>query len=261
MIKRGGAPLDKCDGCQKRGSELLIIRRGQTRTYHNVPEPPQIRSTMDLNNNRRTRFPGNQLASLVETHTRNNTANLNRRTRFPGGTDTENIRLLEKEKQRIESVPEKQLPVQISSRFPIKVNPPEVVSEKFVSKTSIKTSLVDQLPPVRVESPWNLYISLRQLERGGQVTVAYTRKTPVQMVVVKELLSDNFMELRKCQHDNLLTILEIYLFQGIYFVITDYTAVTLKQVIAIPLPLEELHVSATCRQVLPLSTKFRHFSH
>ncbi|PVH67290.1 hypothetical protein DL98DRAFT_600723 [Cadophora sp. DSE1049] len=57
------------------------------------------------------------------------------------------------------------------------------------------------------------------------------------------------MELRKCQHENLLAILEVYRFRGVFFVITDYTAATLKQVIAIPLPLEELHVSATCRQV------------
>lgn len=81
------------------------------------------------------------------------------------------------------------------------------------------------------------------------MTVAYTRKIPVGMVVIKELLSDNFMELRKCQHENLLAIVEVYRSQGVFSVVTDYIAATLKQVIAIPLPLEELYVSVICRQV------------
>ena len=213
---------------------------------------------MDLKFNRQTRFPGNDQAMLADTHASNKYANLNRRTRFPGGPDTEKIRLLEKVEQQIDSVPGKEQPSQLPSRLPIKINPPNMISEKLVPKSGIKTSQVDQLPPVRVESPWNPYISLRHLERGGQVTVAYSRKIPVHMVVIKELLSDNFMELRKCQHENLLTTIEVYRFQGVFFVITDYTAATLKQVISIPLHLEELHVSATCRQVLPLCITFRY---
>lgn len=100
-----------------------------------------------------------------------------------------------------------------------------------------------------MKSPWSAYIPLRNLERRGKVTVAYTKKIPVRVVVVKKLVSNSFMELRKCQHENLLTIAEVYQFQSVLFVITDYTAATLKQVIAIPLPIQELHVSATCRQV------------
>ncbi|KAH6704170.1 hypothetical protein BKA61DRAFT_581412 [Leptodontidium sp. MPI-SDFR-AT-0119] len=75
------------------------------------------------------------------------------------------------------------------------------------------------------------------------------------MVVIKELVSHDFLELRKCQHENLLAITEVYRFQGVFSIITDYTAATLKQIIAIPLPLEERHVSATCRQVHPSSLK------
>lgn len=183
---------------------------------------------------------------------RKKNSNPNRRTRFPGGTDTEKIRLLEKEEQQNESFAEKEQPTHLPHRLPIRINPPDVVLERPVLEASIKTSQADPLPPVRVESPWKSYISLRHLERGGQVTVAYTRKIPVHMVVIKELFSDNFIELRKRQHENLLAITEVYRFQGIFFVITEYTAATLKQVIAIPLPLEEQHVSATCRQVRPL---------
>ncbi|KAH9205162.1 hypothetical protein DL95DRAFT_417642 [Leptodontidium sp. 2 PMI_412] len=210
---------------------------------------------MDLKFNRKTRFPSNDQGLLVEADVSKKNANLNRRTRFPGGTDIERIRLLEKEQHRVESYPEKEQPTQPPFRLPIRANPPDMVLEKPVPKTNIEISEVDQLPPVRVESPWNFYISLRHLERGGQVTVAYTRKVPVRVVVIKELVSHDFLELRKCQHENLLAIMEVYRFQGVFFIITDYTAATLKQIIAIPLPLEERHVSATCRLVHPSSSK------
>ncbi|CZT07004.1 uncharacterized protein RAG0_12589 [Rhynchosporium agropyri] len=196
---------------------------------------------MELNFIRKTRFPGNNEDLLAKTDDFKK-FNPNRRTRFPGGTDIERIRLLEKEEQQIEISPEKEQHTQLPFRLPIKINPPDVISDQLVPKTNIKTSEVAQLLAVRVESPWDSYISLRQLERGGQVTVAYTRHVPVRLVAVKELLSDSFVELRKCQHENLLAIMEVYRFQGVFFVITDYTATTLKQVIAIPLPLEELHV-------------------
>ena len=203
---------------------------------------------MDLKFSRKTRFPGNDQGLLEETDV-SKRSNPNRRTRFPGGRDIERIRLLEKEEQRLESSAEREQPTELPFRLPIRINPPDVALQNPAPKTIIKTSEVVQLPPVQVESPWKTYISLRHLERGGQVTVAYTQKVPVRVVVIKELQSDSFMEMRKCQHENLLAILEVYRFQGVFFVITDYTAATLKHVIAIPLPLEELHVSATCRQV------------
>ncbi|CZT53524.1 uncharacterized protein RSE6_15145 [Rhynchosporium secalis] len=203
---------------------------------------------MDLKSNRKTRFPGKNEELLAEIDDRKK-FKPHRRTRFPGGTDVERIRLLEKEEQWSEFPPEKEQRTQLPFRLPIRINPPDVDLDQPVLKTNIKTSEVVQLPAVRVESPWNSYISLRHLERGGQVTVAYTRHVPVRMVTIKEILSDSFMELRKCQHENLLAIVEVYRFQGVFFVITDYTVITLKQIIAIPLPLEESHVSATCRQV------------
>jgi hypothetical protein len=72
------------------------------------------------------------------------------------------------------------------------------------------------------------------------------------MVAVKQVSSYNFEKLGTSQHENLLAIMEVYRFQGAFFIITDYTAATLRQVIAIPLQLEEIHVSATCRQGSPL---------
>lgn len=201
--------------------------------------------------NRKTRFPGNDQDLLANFRASEKNANANRRTRFPGGSDAQKIRLLEKEESRIEEIPEKEATA--PSRLPLRINPPNAVSERSIPTTNIKSSQPDQDSSVHVESPWISYVSLRNLERGGEVTAAYTREVPVQMVAVKKLLSDNFMELREHQHENLLAIMKVYRFKGAFFIITDYTAATLKQIIAIPLPLEELHISATCRQVIPLS--------
>ena len=77
--------------------------------------------------------------------------------------------------------------------------------------------------------------------------MAYKREVPVEMVTVKKLASDYIKELAKCQYKNLLAILELYQSKGVFFIITDYIAVTLKQIITILLPLEELHVSTTYR--------------
>jgi hypothetical protein len=204
---------------------------------------------MELKFNRKTRFPGNDQTPLATIRAGEKNVSTNRRTRFPGGNETQIFHLLENEGQRIEEFPKEKKPAQLPSRLPVKVNPPNAVSESSTPTMRIETSQPDQLPPVRVETPWNTYIPLYHLERGGQVTVAHTRKVPTRMIIVKELHSDSFMEFRKHQHENLLAIIEVYRFQGAFFVITDYTTATLKQVIAIPLLLEELHISATCRQV------------
>jgi hypothetical protein len=205
---------------------------------------------MESKFNRKTRFPGKDQNLLANFRAGEKNVNANRRTRFPGGSDAQKILLLEKEESRIEDIPEEEAPA--PSRLPLRINPPNAVSERPIPTTNTKSSQPDQLSSIQVGSPWMSYVSLRHLERGGQVTAAYTRKVPVHMVAVKKLLSDNFMELRKFPHENLLAIMEVYRFQGAFFIITDYTAATLKQVIAIPLTLEELHISATCRQVIPL---------
>ncbi|KAH6666162.1 hypothetical protein B0J14DRAFT_605423, partial [Halenospora varia] len=88
----------------------------------------------------------------------------------------------------------------------------------------------------------NTYTALRLLERGGEVIAACTHKVPAEMVAIKKLSSDYVKELRKYQHENLLAIIDLYRSEGEFYVITDYTATTLKQIIAIKLPLEELHV-------------------
>jgi hypothetical protein len=65
------------------------------------------------------------------------------------------------------------------------------------------------------------------------------------MVAIKKLFSDCVKKLAKFQHKNLLFILGLYWFGGEFFVIIDYTAATLKQIIAISLLLKELYISVT----------------
>jgi hypothetical protein len=48
------------------------------------------------------------------------------------------------------------------------------------------------------------------------------------MVVVKKLLSNHFKEYARYQHKNLLMTIEVFRDDGMLFVVTDYTAVTLK---------------------------------
>jgi hypothetical protein len=131
---------------------------------------------------------------------------------------------------------------QIPPPFPVKVNP----SSPTPSKP----------PPSRYESPWNTYISLHPLNRGGKVIAAYSKEGPVKMVAIKKLASD-IKDLASTPHKNLLAVLELYKYNGELFVITDYTVVSLMPIIACPMRLEEDNVSATCRQasffILPQS--------
>ena len=66
--------------------------------------------TIDSKFNRKIRFLGNNQALLAEIYTSKKNVNTNRRMRFPGGTDTEKIRLLEKEEQRIKVLLENKKP-------------------------------------------------------------------------------------------------------------------------------------------------------
>lgn len=213
---------------------------------------------MPSKSQRITRFPGLDQTTIV--NVRENNVNTNRQTRFPGGTELQKISILEADEPPIRAQFKGEEATQIPSRLPLRVNPPDTTSTRPEPVMKIKTTQQDQRPSIRMESPWSRYTALRTLERGGEVTAACTRNAPIDMVAVKRLSFDNFKELATCQHENLLAIIEAFRFEGVFFVITDYTAATLMQIIAIPLPLEELHVSATCRQGSPLPHSASHLA-
>jgi hypothetical protein len=179
-------------------------------------------------------------------------SNANRQTRFPGGTEIQKISITEADKQDVKIPMKIEEAVRAPSPIPLRINPPDGPSVRAQPTMSVATIQRDQSPFVKIESPWSRYTSLRSLERGGSIIAACTIQAPVQMVAVKQVSSYNFEKLGTSQHENLLAIMEVYRFQGAFFIITDYTAATLRQVIAIPLQLEEIHVSATCRQGSPL---------
>ncbi|KFY93045.1 hypothetical protein V498_04588, partial [Pseudogymnoascus sp. VKM F-4517 (FW-2822)] len=90
--------------------------------------------------------------------------------------------------------------------------------------------------------------------RGGIVTAAGTRKAPVQMVVIKELRSVlRTTELKWTFHQNLVAFLEMYQFEGKMLAVMEYTVATLRQVMAVPLSLEEIHISALFEGIRHLS--------
>ncbi|KFY92473.1 hypothetical protein V500_04178 [Pseudogymnoascus sp. VKM F-4518 (FW-2643)] len=129
----------------------------------------------------------------------------------------------------------------IPAKIPFKVN-------VFDLKTRITQK---RPPPIHwVQDPWDTYLQLRTLDRGGIVTAAYTRKTPVEMVTIKEIRSAiDSKDLKWYTHCNLIAFLESYQFGEKLLAVTEYTVATLDQVIASPLALEEKHISAVSCQV------------
>ena len=180
---------------------------------------------------RRTRFGEGQGPT---TKYRSEDVDTKRKTKFPTGTELLKLSFQKQDKPSSIVKAEAQNTVQVP-RLPLKANLP--------------TSTPSKPPPTRNESPWNTYTHLGLLERGGEVITACTRVVPVKMVAVKRLSSDFSKELATCQHENLLSVLELYKHDGAFFVITDYTVATLKQIIgSSSRPLQELHVSAICQQ-------------
>ena len=168
----------------------------------------------------------------------------NRQTRFPGGAGLQKFSISKPEPLIITNS-KREGAVKTISRLPLQVNatPTRPPSEK-----EIKTTQRTQTPIIQAKSPWDKYRFLRLLQRGDEVAAAYMRTEPTKMVAIKKLNSDDFKQFRSCHHKNLLEIIEAYRFEGQIFAITDYTATSLVHIIAIPLQLEECHVSATCRQ-------------
>jgi hypothetical protein len=170
----------------------------------------------------------------------------NRQTKFPGGIGLQPLST-PVDKSLAHSVPGTEPTIRAPSRIPLAIRLADSLPSKPVPVMSIQKEGKEP-PHIHIESPWSVYEALHSLERGGTVTAACSKKVPVKMVAVKRVSPHQFEEISRCQNENLLAILEAFSFENSLFIITDYTAATLKQVIAAPIPLEERHISATCRQ-------------
>ncbi|KAH8674427.1 hypothetical protein BGZ60DRAFT_429433 [Tricladium varicosporioides] len=175
-----------------------------------------------------------------------------RHTKFPAGLGLQKFLTAETTESPIVAPSKGEEAARTTSPILLKANPPNAIPTRPLPEEKIKIAQRGQPSNPEIKSPWDTYTALRSLQRGGEVTAACTRTAPIRMVAVKKLSSDHFKEYRSYQHENLLAVIQTYRFKGQFFVITDYTATTLRHILAIPLPLQELHVSATCRQGSPL---------
>ncbi len=210
---------------------------------------------MEKESHRKTRFP-----APGETVTRQfsqKSANPKRRTSFPAGMGIQTLSLLGHDESPVRSNRDLSERVQILSRS-VKVNPPSATPTRLQPEMTIKTMQQDKTSGLYAKILWEKYKAIRTLERGTEVTAACARTDPSRIVAIKKLSLDQFKKFRNCRHENLLMIMDGYRFEGQIFIVTEYTASTLKFIIAIPLPLEEIHVSATCRQGGPLSCSSLH---
>jgi hypothetical protein len=177
-------------------------------------------------------------------------------TLFPGPKQeaasgrTESTIFYTRLRRELSSIPEESVPpIQAENKGklpklaplrPVNPNPPSAAPSKP--------------PPVIYESPWDRYnrLPLSTLKRGSKIIVAYSRTDVVKMVSINKLPSD-FKQPELNRHKNLLAILEQYRYEGAHYIVTDYTAASLKSLINIPIPFDERHVSVTCRQGSSLS--------
>ncbi|KFY99055.1 hypothetical protein V498_01029 [Pseudogymnoascus sp. VKM F-4517 (FW-2822)] len=175
------------------------------------------------------------------------TSNDQRNTVFPGNLDVIKLQSL----SSLE-VPSAEREKRDASRY----IPPKIPLEAIAlgperqTKGSKKRTSINHC----AEDPWDTYESLRTLDRGGIVIAAYTRKAPVQMVVIKELRSVlRTTELEWSCHHNLVACLQLYHFEEKRLAVMEYTVATLQQVMAVPLELEEIHISALFEGIRHLS--------
>ncbi|RDL36260.1 uncharacterized protein BP5553_06872 [Venustampulla echinocandica] len=193
---------------------------------------------MATESHRKTRFPAPGRAGSRLTDQED--PNAKRQTLFPGGMRIRTLSLLESNKSPVKSNIEGNA-LQILSRS-VKVNPPNAVPTRPPPEMKIKNRRPYHPSGLHTLTPWDTYKALRPLQRGGEVTAACARTDPSRMVTIKKLSLSQFQEFRSCQHENLLVIIDGYRAEDQIFVVTDYTVSTLKYIIAIALPLEELHV-------------------
>jgi hypothetical protein len=161
-----------------------------------------------------------------------------RYTLFPGTTDLEpptSVNLSNVSKSTSKKLESSQIP----PRLPLAVNRPDAPSSR-----SLSTELNLQ------QNPYSKYKILRGIDRYDKVKVAYTVALPTHIVTLKQVTCPlPLNEILECHHRNLLKLLEVYKFEGKTIVVSEYAQVSLKQMIAIPIDLEEVHISNICYQV------------
>lgn len=204
---------------------------------------------------RLTRFPGDQPSiSRVQSESAVVGKKKTRRmTRFPGGTEA-GLPLLTVASLKAAPIEKHEEGIQterVPRRLPLvkKIQPPSPKIEETATAIDRPDSPLELA--IHHQNPWDIYRLVREIGRGGKTKAANTRCIPTRMVTVKDvnvtLPSSTVLGYR---HQNLVEVMGLYKFQGKTVLISEYAQVTLKRVIAIPLDLEEVHVSTICGQVM-----------
>lgn len=111
-----------------------------------------------------------------------------------------------------------------------------------------------QLPlTVKEESPWMYYNRDYQVELGGPVSVAERKGPGFGIVVIKQLStansSDKISMLRLLSGGSFIRCIEIFHFENVLHVVSEYMTMTLLQIVAAPRYPRENHVAAIIGQV------------
>ncbi|KFY28068.1 hypothetical protein V491_00649, partial [Pseudogymnoascus sp. VKM F-3775] len=108
------------------------------------------------------------------------------------------------------------------------------LTQKRAPLSIITAAYTQKTPESVVENPWDTYLQLRTLDRGGIVKAAYTRKAPVEMVTIKEVRSAiDPKDIKWYSHRNLLAFLESYRFGEKQLAVTEYRVATLDQILVL----------------------------
>jgi len=125
-----------------------------------------------MKSHRQTRLPGLKKDQTKGVTLLGVNSNTNRQTRFPGGKEIQKMHITEPDGQDTKVPMEAEEAARVPSPIPLRINPPDGPSVR-VQPTKPVTQR-EQPPLVKIESPWNIYTSLRSLERGGWIIAACT---------------------------------------------------------------------------------------
>jgi hypothetical protein len=116
----------------------------------------------------------------------------------------------------------------------------------------------DHLVPVKEGSPWKYYKYAYDLELGGSVAIVCKTPATDKLFAMHSISGPNgekkLYTLRQLKHENLLRPEEILSFKDSFYIISEYTAISLEEVIVVR-P-SEVQLAAIIHQVImPQLTK------
>jgi hypothetical protein len=114
----------------------------------------------------------------------------------------------------------------------------------------------DAVLEVHEGSPWNAYEEGYEIELGGH-TITAERKHPASGLVTIRKMADSATKsklsmLRKLQQKHFVNYVEVFSFSDVTYVVSEYMAISLVELIAVSVFPKEKHVAAIVGQVNPV---------